>query len=155
MRLSMKTITRSIVLFGTMTIANSALALQLVTPEEAMASRSVPPVQEVSSDPADPMAPQITIVEPDSIDKAIKNPFKMEVLFKSQDGAVVDFKSFQAFYGLLKLDITSRLLKEAEKTSMGIKLSNVNVPSGSHRILLRIKDSQNRLAEKQLYIKVE
>jgi hypothetical protein len=31
----------------------------------------------------------------------------------------------------------------------------VNVPSGTHRILLRIKDSQNRLAEKELFFKVE
>jgi hypothetical protein len=46
-------------------------------------------------------------------------------------------------------------MQEAEKTSTGIKLSNVNVPSGSHRILLRIKDSQNRLAEKQISFKVE
>jgi hypothetical protein len=77
------------------------------------------------------------------------------VLFKSKDGIPVDFKSFQALYGSLKLDITSRLMKEAVKTSTGIKLSNVNVPSGTHRILLRIKDSQNRLAEKELFFKVE
>jgi hypothetical protein len=148
-------ITRSIVLIALLSLAESTFAMQLVTPEEVMASRNAPPIQEASSDPADPMAPQITVVAPDSIDKAIKNPFKMEVLFKSKDGAVVDFKSFQAFYGLLKLDITSRLMQEAEKTSTGIKLSNVNVPSGSHRILLRIKDSQNRLAEKQISFKVE
>ena len=148
-------ITRSIVLIGLLSVAESSFALQLVTPEEVMASRSAPPVQEVSSEPSDPMAPQITVVAPDSIDKAIKNPFKMEVLFKSKDGAAVDFKSFQAFYGLLKLDFTSRLMQEVENTSTGIKLSNVNVPSGSHRILLRIKDSQNRLAEKQISFKVE
>ena len=148
-------IIRSIVLLGLLSVTELTFAMQLVTPEEVMASLNAPPVQEVSSEPADPMAPQITVVAPDSIDKAIKNPFKMEVLFKSKDGAVVDLKSFQAFYGLLKLDITSRLMQEVEKTSTGIKLSNVNVPSGSHRILLRIKDSQNRLAEKQISFKVE
>ena len=148
-------IIRSIVLIGLLSVTELTFAMQLVTPEEVMASLNAPPVQEVSSEPADPMAPQITVVAPDSIDKAIKNPFKMEVLFKSKDGAVVDLKSFQAFYGLLKLDITSRLMQEVEKTSTGIKLSNVNVPSGSHRILLRIKDSQNRLAEKQISFKVE
>ncbi len=151
----MKMMTGSILLVGLLTMAASSYAVQLVTPVEAAASRNAPPVQEASSDPADPMAPQITIVDPDSIDKAIKNPFTMEVLFKSKDGNPVDFKSFQALYGSLKLDITSRLLKEAVKTSTGIKLSNVNVPSGTHRILLRIKDSQNRLAEKELFFKVE
>ena len=151
----MKVMTRSILLVGLMSMAASSYAVQLVTSAEAAASRNAPPVQEASSDPADPMAPQITIVDPDSIDKAIKNPFTMEVLFKSKDGNPVDFKSFQALYGSLKLDITSRLMKEAVKTSTGIKLSNVNVPSGTHRILLRIKDSQNRLAEKELFFKVE
>ena len=151
----MKAITRSILLVGLISVATSSYAVQLVTPVEVAASRNAPPVQEASSEPADPMAPQITIVDPDAIDKAIKNPFKMEVFFKSQDGNPVNFKSFQALYGSLKLDITSRLMKEAVKTSMGIKLSNVNVPSGTHRILLRIKDSQNRLAEKELFFKVE
>ena len=151
----MKMMTGSILLVGLLAMASSSYAVQLVTPAEVAASRNAPPVQEASSDPADPMAPQITIVDPDSIDKAIKNPFTMEVLFKSKDGNPVDFKSFQALYGSLKLDITSRLLKEAVKTSTGIKLSNVNVPSGTHRILLRIKDSQNRLAEKELFFKVE
>ena len=151
----MKSMTRSILLVGLLSVAASSYALQLVTPVEVAASRNAPPVQEASSEPADPMAPQITIVDPDAIDKAIKNPFKMEVLFKSQDGNPVNFKSFQALYGSLKLDITSRLMKEAVKTSTGIKLSNVNVPSGTHRILLRIKDSQNRLAEKELFFKVE
>ena len=151
----MKMMTGSILLVGLLTMAASSYAVQLVTPAEVAASRNAPPVQEASSDPADPMAPQITIVDPDYIDKAIKIPFTMEVLFKSKDGNPVDFKSFQALYGSLKLDITSRLMKEAVKTSAGIKLSNVNVPSGTHRILLRIKDSQNRLAEKELFFKVE
>ena len=151
----MKAITRSILLVGLISVATSSYAVQLVTPVEVAASRNAPPVQEASSEPADPMAPQITIVDPDAIDKAIKNPFKMEVFFKSQDGNPVNFKSFQALYGSLKLDITSRLMKEAVKTSTGIKLSNVNVPSGTHRILLRIKDSQNRRAEKELFFKVE
>ena len=151
----MKMMTGSILLVGLISVATSSYAVQLVTPVEVAASRNAPPVQEATSEPADPMAPQITIVDPDAIDKAIKNPFKMEVLFKSQDGNPVNFKSFQALYGSLKLDITSRLMKEAVKTSMGIKLSNVNVPSGTHRILLRIKDSQNRLAEKELFFKVE
>ena len=151
----MKVITRSIVFLGLVCLATSSCAVQLVTPEEVAASRKSSPLQEANSSLVDPMAPKITIVDPDSVDKAIKNPFKMEVLFKSQDGNPVDFKSFQALYGSLKLDITSRLMKEAVKTSTGIKLANVNVPSGTHRIVLRIKDSQNRLAEKELFFKVE
>ena len=151
----MKMMTGSILLVGLLTMAASSYAVQLVTPVEVAASRNAPPVQEASSEPADPMAPQITIVDPDAIDKAIKNPFKMEVFFKSQDGNPVNFKSFQALYGSLKLDITSRLMKEAVKTSLNDFKFIDKKESGTHRILLRIKDSQNRLAEKELFFKVE
>lgn len=151
----MKRIVLNLGLFSILGYSGSILAFELLTIDEIRASREASSLQEVSTSQFDPMAPQITIIDPDSIDKAIKNPFAMEVVFKSHDGTPVDFKSFQALYGSLKLDITSRLMKEAIKTSSGIKLANVNVPSGTHRIVLRIKDSQNRLAEKEILFKVE
>lgn len=140
---------------GLLACSVQVLAFQLVTKEEMQKSQKAAPVLEANATPQDPLAPQITLVDPDSAEKAIKNPFKMEVLFKPQEGASVDFKSFQALYGGLKLDITDRLLKEAVRTSTGLKLANVTVPAGKHRILLRIKDSQNRIAEKEIQFKVE
>ncbi len=144
----------TVVLFA---VALPAWAVQLVTKQEMMRSQKAPPVLEANAAPLDPLAPQITLIDPDSNgnDKAIKNPFRMEVIFKPQEGATLDFKSFQALYGSLKLDITDRLLKEAMKTSTGLKLANVTVPSGKHRILLRIKDSQNRLGEKEIQFRVD
>jgi hypothetical protein len=151
----MRTLTKSLAVVVLLACTSQAEAVQLVTNEEMLKSQKAAPVVEANATPLDPLAPQITLVDPDSADKAIKNPFKMEVLFKPQDGASVDFKSFQALYGGLKLDITDRLLKEAVKTPTGLRLVNVTVPSGKHRILLRIKDSQNRLAEKEIQFKVE
>jgi hypothetical protein len=151
----MRTLTKSLAVVMLLACAKQAAAVQLVTHEEMLKSEKTAPVVEANATPVDPLAPQITLVDPDSADKAIKNPFKMEVLFKPQDGASVDFKSFQALYGGLKLDITERLLKEAVKTQTGLRLANVTVPSGKHRILLRIRDSQNRLAEKEIQFKVE
>jgi hypothetical protein len=151
----MRTLTKSLAIVLLLACAQQVAAVQLVTTEEMLKSQKAAPVVEANATPPDPLAPQITLVDPDYADKAIKNPFKMEVLFKPQDGAAVDFKSFQALYGGLKLDITDRLLKEAVKTPTGLRLANVTVPSGKHRILLRIKDSQNRLAEKEIQFKVE
>jgi hypothetical protein len=151
----MRSLTKSLAVVVLLACVTQAEAVQLVTKEEMLKSQKAAPVVEANATPIDPLAPQITLVDPDSADKAIKNPFKMEVLFKPQDGAAVDFKSFQALYGGLKLDITDRLLKEAVKTPTGLRLANVTVPSGKHRILLRIKDSQNRLAEKEIQFKVE
>jgi hypothetical protein len=112
-------------------------------------------VVEAQSSAPDPMAPLIAVVDPQGIDKALKNPFRMEIDFKTQSGARLDFSSFKAYYGAFKIDITERLLKEATRTSSGLRLSNVNVPSGSHKIILRIKDDHSRMGERELYFKVE
>jgi hypothetical protein len=153
----MSTLIKSFVVAASMSVLPPASAIQLVTKEEMIRSQKAPPVVEAAAAPADPLAPQITLVDPEAngTDKAVRNPFKMEVIFKPQEGAALDFKSFQALYGSLKMDITDRLLKEAVKTPNGLRLANVNVPSGKHRILLRIKDSQNRLAEKEIQFRVD
>ncbi len=135
--------------------AISASAIDLVTPDEARRSQQAPPVVEAQSSAPDPMAPLIAVVDPQAIDKALKNPFRMEIDFKTQSGARLDFSSFKAYYGAFKIDITERLLKEATRTSSGLRLSNVNVPSGSHKIILRIKDDHSRIGERELYFKVE
>ncbi len=132
-----------------------ASAIDLVTPDEARRSQQAPPVVEAQSSAPDPMAPLIAVVDPQAIDKALKNPFRMEIDFKTQSGARLDFSSFKAYYGAFKIDITERLLKEATRTSSGLRLSNVNVPSGSHKIILRIKDDHSRMGERELYFKVE
>ncbi len=153
----MSTLIKSFVVAASMSVFLPASAIQLVTKEEMIRSQKAPPVVEAAAAPVDPLAPQITLVDPEAngTDKVVRNPFKMEVIFKPQEGAALDFKSFQALYGSLKMDITDRLLKEAVKTPNGLRLANVNVPSGKHRILLRIKDSQNRLAEKEIQFRVD
>jgi hypothetical protein len=133
----------------------NAVAVELVTVEEARRSQRAPAVVEAQSAAPDPMAPLIAVVEPQAIDKALKNPFRMEIDFKSSTGARLDFSSFKAYYGAFKVDITDRLLKAATRTASGLRLSDVNIPSGSHKIVLRIKDEQSRMGERELYFKVE
>lgn len=135
--------------------AMSANAIDLVTPDEARRSQQAPPVVEAQSSAPDSMAPLIAVVDPQAVDRALKNPFRMEIDFKTQAGARLDFSTFKAYYGAFKIDITDRLLKEATRTASGLRLSNVNVPSGSHKIILRIKDDQSRMGERELYFKVE
>jgi hypothetical protein len=153
----MRNLTQWLVAAALISAMLPARALQLVTKEEMIRSQKAPPVVEAAAAPADPLAPQILLIDPEALgtDKVVRNPFKMEVMFKPQEGAALDFKSFQALYGSLKMDITDRLLKEAVKTPNGLRLANVTVPSGKHRILLRIKDSQNRMAEKEIQFRVD
>jgi hypothetical protein len=133
----------------------SGYAFELVTAAEANASKLASAMQEAEFSPVDPRGPAIQVIDPQSLDVPLTNPFRMEVLFKPQQGASLDFTSFKALYGFLKLDITDRLLKEATKTPTGIKLANVDVPSGRHKLLLSIKDSQGRFSAKEIIFKVE
>ena len=146
---------RSITAVLMLCCAMSASAIDLITPDEARRSQQAPPVAEAQSSASDPMAPLIAVVDPQAIGKALKNPFRMEIDFKTSDGARLDFSTFKAYYGAFKIDITDRLLKEATRTASGLRLSNVNVPSGSHKIILRIKDDHSRMGERELYFKVE
>ncbi len=129
-------------------------AVELVTPDEARSSQQAAMLEAELTAP-DPLAPFIQLVDPDGLDKPLKNPFKMEVLFKPQQGAMLDFSSFKAFYGTFKIDITERLLKEAVKTSSGIRLANVDVPSGRHKLLISIKDTLGHTAAKEIAFRVE
>ncbi len=127
----------------------------LITPEEFLASQNATTLALVGAAPPDPLAPLIAVSSPDSLDQGLKNPFNIEVLMKAQKDAQLNFSSFKAFYGAFKLDITDRLLKEASKTLTGLKLSNLEVPAGKHKIVLRVSDTQGRTSEKEIVIKVE
>ena len=135
--------------------SQAALAGQLVTAEEVQASDNAAPVLVMQAAVPDPLAPVITLADLNALNKPLKNPFSMEISFKSQAGAGLDLTSFKAFYGTFKIDITDRLLKEATKTLAGLKLANVEVPAGRHKILLRINDSQGRTTDKELAFQVE
>ena len=74
---------------------------------------------------------------------------------QAQRDAELNFASFKAFYGAFKIDITQRLLKESSKTLTGLKIANVQIPSGRHKILLRVSDTKGRTAEKEIAFKVE
>ena len=149
----MRFISVCIIALGMVNVQN-VCAVELVTPDEARSSQQAAMLEAELTAP-DPLAPSIQLVDPDGLDKPLKNPFKMEVLFKPQQGAMLDFSSFKALYGTFKIDITDRLLKEAVKTSSSIRLANVDVPSGRHKLLISIKDNLGHTAAKEIAFKVE
>jgi len=132
----------------------NAFAIELVTSEEAQQSQQASMLEAELTAP-DPLAPLIQLLDPDGLDKPLKNPFKMEVLFKPQQGATLDFATFKAYYGTFKIDITDRLLKEAVKSASSIRLANVDIPTGRHKLFISIKDNLGRTAAKEIAFKVE
>jgi hypothetical protein len=132
-----------------------ALSGDLITLEEAKASQAVMLMLTVDETPVNPQGPIIAVVDAEALVQPVKNPFSIEILMQVQRDAELNLASFKAFYGAFKIDITERLLKEASKTLNGLKLANLQIPSGRHKILLRVSDTKGRTAEKEIAFRVE
>ena len=141
--------------FALLTCSGLAWSGDLITVEEALASQAAVPMLAVDETSANPQGPVIAVVDAEALSQPVKNPFSIEILMQAQRDAELNYASFKALYGAFKIDITDRLLKEASKTLTGLKIANVQIPSGRHKILLRVSDSKGRTAEKEIAFKVE
>jgi hypothetical protein len=135
-------------------LAEMAWSSELITTEEAMASQAAVSMLIVDETLADPQGPVIAVVDGEALARPVKNPFTIEILMQAQRDAELNFASFKAFYGAFKIDITDRLLKDASKTVTGLKLANLEIPPGRHKILLRVSDTGGCTAEKEIAFKV-
>lgn len=101
----------------------------------------------------EPGAPKIELVEPREKD-AITVPIKIHIAFKSEDDAHIVVDTVRILYGWLGIDITERIRRHAEITSLGITAENAELPLGSHRITIRVADSKDRRAESTFRFRV-
>ena len=141
-------------LFGTKTTLAGPLAL--VTLEEVHAERLAhlkqPPRTRSFPTPA---APEIHVLQPEMSGDSLQNPIRIELKFSSASDADIDPRSFRAYYGFLRIDLTERILKSVRVDKAGLKIENAEIPSGSHRLFLRIADSKKRVTETELRILIE
>ena len=100
-----------------------------------------------------PGAPQIEVRSPARLE-GLKAPFPIHVEFRAREGAEVLPSTFRVYYGLLKLDITERVLQRARVDKSGVLIEEAAIPAGSHRLLLQIKDSLDRVGETSLSLQV-
>jgi len=144
--------------FATVFGMKSALAgnIVLVTKEdvraEAQARIKEPP--RTRSLPA-PGMPKIHVLQPIIAGASLQNPIRIELQFSSAPDADIDPGSFRAYYGFLRIDLTERIVKSVRVAKSGLKVENAEIPSGSHRLFLRIADSKERATETELRFVVE
>lgn len=144
----------SLLVFSTL-FSVEAASFELVSDAEVIASQSVK-AYEASGEEAPAQAPVIEVSQPSlPMDRAVQNPLSIEVLFVPHQGATINFLTFKAYYGNLKLDITDRLLRHLIKTPNGFKLHNVSLPKGSHKIVLAIRDDKAREGRRAISLIVE
>jgi hypothetical protein len=137
--------------FALLAFATSAQTTwDLVTADEEARDRAAPHV----SGPADlPAPPVIELLRPD-ISRPVSNPTTIEVRFSAGSGAPVDMRTFKATYGWLGINITSKLLAHAKKTSDTLLAEAVDLPSGNHKVTLSIANSTGKTASRTFHFSI-
>ena len=99
--------------------------------------------------------PAIEIVRPVVKEGKVASPVAIEVRFKPVAGKTIDPASFKLYYGAFKIDVTNRLLKTAKVTPTGFSIDKVDVPSGTHRLVMRVGDDTGAVGIREIKFTVE
>jgi hypothetical protein len=135
-------------------IPSAAHAFTLITEEEARVFNSSTQHSLSPKSVGVNNTPSIDVVAPQYLSKPVSSPLNIELLFRAE-GASIDMRSFAAYYGSLRLDVTSRILKRAIMTESGLKIDNVQIPRGTHTFFLHIRDQTGRSNSRELTLTVE
>ena len=99
--------------------------------------------------------PAIEIIRPVVKEGKVASPVAIEVRFKPVAGKAIDPASFKLYYGAFKLDVTDRLLKTAKVTPTGFSIDKVDIPAGSHRLVMKVADDTGAAGIKEIKFTVD
>ena len=99
--------------------------------------------------------PAIEIIRPVVKEGKVASPVAIEVRFKPVSGKAIDPASFKLYYGAFKLDVTDRLLKTAKVTPTGFSIDKVDIPAGSHRLVMKVADDTGAAGIKEIKFTVD
>ena len=146
----MKILLLSLSFFCTQVFAQS---LFLVTEEEMVASNANKnffyPKSTISPD-----APKIELITP-KLDTAIASPTQIQLRFLPKTPATTKPDTFRVLYGTFQIDITDRLMKVATVTAQGITVPEAKLPSGKHKLVLNIQDSDGRVGSRLIEFEIK
>lgn len=124
--------------------------------EAAAARADLPPAPRsrgVPQPPAPGSAPAIEVIAPAG-EATVISPLRLEVGFRPAPDARIVPDSFRVLYGLLKIDLTERLQRQARFSERGVVVEGARMPQGTHRLLLRVADDRGRVAEQTVVFRV-
>lgn len=139
---------------------SGAQAFELVTAAEARQA-----AQAERAAPADEVRPRtrglprmalpaIHVVAPADQAVAVPAPLRIQLAFSPAPGARIVPSTFRILYGLLKIDLTERLRKNATVDESGVVVEGARVPEGQHRLLMQVADDQGNVGEQELRLRV-
>ena len=134
----------------------SAQTFDLVSKSEFLASetqekRVLPFNARSTPGPSDPV---IDIRSP-SLTGSVKAPVSIDLRFLTSGAAKINWESLRILYGAFKLDITDRVRKEAKVIPDGIQIASANLPSGSHKLVIQVANTEGKQAEREVRFTVE
>jgi len=134
----------------------SAQTFDLVSQSEYLASeaqeKSVPSF--IARSLAGPSDPIIDIRSP-SLTGPVKAPVGIDLRLLTLGAAKINWDSLKILYGAFKLDITERVRKEAKVLPDGIQIASANLPSGSHKLVIQVANTEGKQAEREVRFTVE
>lgn len=143
--------------WGVAHAAAPAMPFDLVTEAEAKVDAAAPRLPRTRSIKTVPPAgsPAIQVLMPSLDGSAIGSPLRIAVSFKPATGSRILPGTFRVMYGVLKIDLTERVSKYATISEDGAVIDQAKMPSGQHRLLLRVADDKGNLGEQELLFRVE
>lgn len=132
-----------------------AAGFELITPAEYQLALESPEVDDGLVAKAVIGSPDITVVSPVLSDGSLNSPVDIEVQFTPQGTASIDMSSLKIFYVMfIKKDVTDRIMEHADVGDNMIVASGAKLPAGKHKFILRIADTEKRIASKKFTITV-
>ncbi len=101
-----------------------------------------------------PSDPIIDIRSP-SLTGPVKAPVGIDLRFLTSGATKINWDSLKILYGAFKLDITDRVKKEAKVLPDGIQIASANLPSGSHKLVIQVANTEGKQAEREVRFTVE
>lgn len=126
-----------------------AASPQLIDESEARLYEMPMSLMSLGQITSDAGGPEILLVKPD-LSSPLQSPVGLQIIVVPKDGTKVNWQSVQLLYGSLRFNITDRFLKLAQKDKDGYWVKAMNLPQGSHRLLISIQDSSNRMGRREL-----
>jgi hypothetical protein len=136
-----------LVLLPTMGVAN-------VWVKKSEVSKQVTPPRPML-EALNPAAPEIIVERPELSSQALPTPVRVLIRFVAKDGAEIVLESVRLIYVTFfsDIDITDRVKDKI--TAEGIQDDNAELPSGSHHLIVRVRDTRGHERKKEFRFEVQ
>jgi hypothetical protein len=134
-------------------IVTRAKAWSLITKEEYEREKAAPHPDVQAPAVAQAGAPTIDVDQPDA-SRPVRPPVTIRISFHPAQGSTIDVKSFRATYGFLGIDITQRILDNAQLTASGLFANDAQLPPGQYKVTLQIADNLHRVGTRTIEFSV-